>query len=194
MTLGNGPSDEEGVLMVTMVFFYCRAWLSAHREADLSGGLRGAVGRPLGRRTRAGAAAVALIALGLALAASANASPAQRKPVDRVTQQSERTALGALQRYYNARVTGLALARQNQKAFVAAVGSDCPNALAALSQIPAGGVNEGAVVAFAQELVADLFVVAEDAGAKPLADLRAALAPLRWPSLRYRNQIRQSLE
>src|SRR5215212_1827427 len=101
--------------MVTMVFFYCRAWWSLHCEGSLGGRLRYAVGRPLGRRTGLGAAAVVLVALGLALAASANASSAQRKPVDRMPQKSEHTALRALQRYFSARVSGLALARQNEK-------------------------------------------------------------------------------
>jgi hypothetical protein len=180
--------------MVTMVFFYCRAWWSLHCEGSLGGRLRYAVGRPLGRRTGLGAAAVVLVALGLALAASANASSAQRKPVDRMTQKSEHTALRALQRYFSARVSGLALARQNEKAFVAAVGAECPDTLAAVSQMSPDDVNEGAVVAFGEELAADLLVVAEDAGAKPLADLTAMVAPLRWPSPRYTDQIRQSLD
>jgi hypothetical protein len=91
-------------------------------------------------------------------------------------------------------LSGLALARQNEKAFVAAVGAECPDTLAAVSQMSPDDVNEGAVVAFGEELAADLLVVAEDAGAKPLADLTAMVAPLRWPSPRYTNQIRQSLD
>jgi hypothetical protein len=103
-------------------------------------------------------------------------------------------ALGALQRYYTMLLADAPLSQQGDEAFVASVSASCPNVLAAINLLPSASISRASVVAFGEELGADLvlarFVPAKRAA---LAVLTRTITALRWSTRGSATTIIRSL-
>jgi hypothetical protein len=103
-------------------------------------------------------------------------------------------ALSAYHTYMSALVSDLPASQQRADAFVASISASCPNALAAVSGVPASPVSQSASFMFGEEVGLDAALTVAAPGTAPLAALDRTLAGLRWSSPRTAAKIKRFLK